>query len=120
MTFDDAMAAHLIWKLRLKRMIDSGSGEGFDVATVRQDDLCDFGKWIYGAGATHKDSAVYGDVVRKHAEFHACAAEVIKRMTEGNQAGARAGIEGAFETASRQLISAVVALRNEVEKSELP
>ncbi|OHC64209.1 MAG: hypothetical protein A2040_19575 [Rhodocyclales bacterium GWA2_65_19] len=119
MTFDDAMAAHLVWKLRLKRMIDSGTSEGLDVAAVCKDDLCDFGKWIYGAGATHKDSAIYDEVVRKHAEFHACAAEVVKRVEQGNQAGARAGLEGPFETASRQLISAVFALRNEVEKSAL-
>lgn len=120
MTFDDAMAAHLVWKLRLKRMIDSETGEGLDAAAICKDDLCEFGKWIYGAGAKHKDSAIYEDVVRKHAEFHVCAADVVKHVKAGDRAGARAGLEGPFEAASRQLISAVVALRNAAEKGELP
>lgn len=119
MTFDDAMAAHLVWKLRLARLIDSANGEGLESTVVAKDTVCDFGQWIHGDGSKYMTMASYEQVVRKHADFHACAAEVVRKVHDGDKAGARRDLEGAFQSASMQLINAVAELRTEVGKSQL-
>lgn len=118
MTFDDAMAAHLVWKLRLTRLIEGNQGEGLESAAVARDNVCDFGKWIHGEGAKYGAMAAYDDVVRKHADFHAKAAEVVRKVQDGDMAGARGDLEGAFQTASMQLINAVAELRAQVGGSQ--
>lgn len=119
MTFDDAMAAHLVWKLRLARLIESSGGEGLESAAALRDDLCDFGKWIHGEGTMYQAAAAYEKVVRKHADFHVCAAEVVRKVDAGDKEGARKDLEGPFRTASMQLINAVVELRDEVAQRGL-
>jgi hypothetical protein len=108
------MAAHLIWKIRLTEIVNGAGGKCPDCTAVGRDDLCDFGKWIHGAGSKYKMMAAYDDVVSKHAHFHNCAAEVVRKMEDGDKAGAMTAMDGAFESASRQLINAVAELRTEV------
>lgn len=119
MTFDDAMAAHLVWKLRLTRLIETGNGEGLDSAAVARDNVCDFGKWIHGEGAKYGAMASYEEVVKKHADFHLCAAAVVGKVREGDKPGAQRELEGTFQTASMELINAVVKLRTEVSKGQI-
>lgn len=49
MNFDEAIAAHTQWKVRLRTFID-GTGEKLESTTVRLDNPCDVGKWIHGGG----------------------------------------------------------------------
>lgn len=119
MNFDDAMAAHVIWKIRLTRLIEDVGGEDLDSIAAGDDGLCAFGKWIHGEGAQYKATPAYEDVVRKHAHFHACAAEVVRKAEQGDQAAAMKALDGAFEAASRQLVNAVVELKAEVRQVPL-
>ncbi len=112
MPFNDAMAAHIIWKLRLANYVAGASTEAFDSATVRRDDQCELGKWIHGEAAKFQSVPAYEDLLRKHADFHICAAEIIGKMEHGDKNGAAVILGGPFEAASRGIIGALVALRN--------
>ena len=120
MDFDDAMAAHVIWKVRLTRVIEGAGGEDIDSAVAGDDDACAFGKWIHGEGAQYKATPAYENVLRKHAHFHACAAEVVRKAEQGEKAAAMKALDGAFEAASRQLVNAVVELKTEARQVSLP
>ncbi|MCM2306077.1 MAG: CZB domain-containing protein [Sulfuritalea sp.] len=120
MDFDDAMAAHVIWKIRLARLIDDAGGEDLESIAAGDDDVCAFGKWIHGEGARYKATPAYQEVLRKHAHFHACAAEVLRKAEQGDKAAAMKVLDGAFEAASRQLVNAVVELRTEAQQVPPP
>ena len=42
-----AIGAHGMWKFRLDQAVEKGTSE-FTVDNVRKDNLCDFGRWLYG------------------------------------------------------------------------
>ena len=115
MTFDDAMAAHVIWKLRLTRMIEDAVCGDLESVAAGDDDLCPFGKWIHGEGMQYRTAPSYQDVLSKHAHFHACAAEVVRKAEQGDRAAAMKALDGAFEAASRQLVNALVELKAEAQ-----
>lgn len=119
MDFDDAMAAHVIWKIRLTRLIEDADGEDLDSTTAGDDGLCPFGEWIRSEGAQYKTTPAYEDVVKRHAHFHACAAEVVRKVEQGDKAAAMKVLDGAFEAASRQLVNAVVELKTDAQQVPL-
>jgi hypothetical protein len=53
-------------------------------------------------------------VVRQHAGFHTCAADVVRKVESGNKATARDLLSGAFATASKDTIAAILKLKKEV------
>lgn len=114
MSFDDAMASHIVWKLRLTRFIDGTGGEDFDRSTVGRTEACDLGRWMLDEGVNYRAVPAFDSLQKKHADFHSCAAELIRKVESGDQAGARAVVNGPFEAASRGVISALVELREQV------
>ena len=116
MNFEDAIAAHIKWKVRLSQFIDGTSTEKLNSATVCKDNLCDLGKWIYGDGAKYKSVSHYQDLVKKHANFHVCAAGVVKKVETGDQAAAKALLGASFATASRETVAAIMELKKEAAK----
>jgi len=116
MDFDDAIAAHIKWKVRLGQFIDGTSAETLNSADVCRDDLCDLGKWIHGEGAAFKAAAHYQDLVKKHANFHVCAADVVKKVEGGDKVGAKAALGGPFVGASRETVAAIMTLKSEAAR----
>lgn len=116
MDFDDAIAAHIKWKVRLSQFIDGTSSEQLNSADVCRDNLCDLGKWIYGDGSRFEATPHYHDLVRKHAHFHVCAAEIVKKVEGGDKTGAKAALGGPFAGASRETVAAIMALKGEAAK----
>jgi methyl-accepting chemotaxis protein len=110
-SIDDAMASHVIWKRRLKRLINEENNEPLESAVVRRDDLCDLGKWIYGEGAEYKGIKAYEDLVKKHADFHIWVADVVEKFENGDKTGAQAAAAGAFDSKSREIVSAIAELK---------
>ena len=115
MNFDDAIAAHIKWKVRLTQFIDGTSGEQLRSDTVCKDNLCDLGKWIYGEGAAFSGKAHYRDLVGKHANFHRCAADVVKKVEISDKAGAKALLTGQFAIASKETVTAIMELKKEAK-----
>ena len=115
MNFDDAIAAHIKWKVRLSQFIDGTSTEQLKSDTICKDNLCDLGKWIYGDGAKYKALANYKDLQTKHANFHRCAGDVVKKVETGDRAGAKASLGGAFANASKETVAAIMELKKEAK-----
>ncbi len=106
-----AIAAHGQWKLRLKTAIETGSLD-FTVDTIRSDDQCVFGKWLYGDTITPeiKASPHYSRVKTLHARFHQEAAKVAEAVLAGRKTEAETsmGITGDFTRASTELTRAMM------------
>lgn len=116
MDFDDTIAAHIKWKVRLNQFIDGTGAEQLNSADVCRDNLCDLGKWIHGEGSRFEATPHYHDLVKKHANFHVCAGEIVKKVEGGDKAGAKAALGGPFAGASRETVAAIMALRSVAEK----
>ncbi|CAK0781376.1 CZB domain-containing protein [Gammaproteobacteria bacterium] len=109
---DDAISAHGNWKVRLKRMISSGEADT-SVETIRQDNQCAFGQWLYGPTLTTGDKASshYKAVKDLHAEFHKAAARVATLALCGKKAEAEKmmAMGGEYALISAKLTQAMIA-----------
>ncbi len=112
MNFDDAIAAHVRWKTRLRTFLD-GAGETLDSATTAKDNVCDLGQWIYGPGTTYTSHAEYEQVKAEHRAFHRCAAAVVKKVEDGNRKAAEDMLAAgsSFADASTRTVNAIQKLR---------
>lgn len=108
---DKAIGAHGMWKTRLKQAIESGKSD-ISVETIRQDNQCNFGKWLYGGSlsAADKSSVHYKTVRDLHAEFHRCAARVADLALTGMKGDAdkMLALDGDFTTVSARLTAAMM------------
>lgn len=78
------IAAHGQWKARLRDAIATGKSE-FNPLTVKGDNNCAFGKWLYGLGPEGKSSPYYAMVKEKHAKFHQTTGEVLALALAGKK-----------------------------------
>ncbi|HED53216.1 MAG TPA: hypothetical protein ENJ00_03325 [Phycisphaerales bacterium] len=103
------IAGHSKWKQRLKSAIDTGQSE-WDVAGVRPDNVCEFGKWLHSMSPAMKANEHYKEVLQFHAEFHSIAASVLELALAGKKAEAEKALEfgGTFATASVKLTQAMM------------
>ncbi len=113
MTLDDAVKAHVAWKVRLQSYL-AGHGEKFDAVKVAQDCHCDLGRWIHGDGMRHALAPEYRVLRDEHAAFHKEAARVIVTNERGDNAGARALLAGAFAERSLRVVIAITDLKRVV------
>lgn len=107
-----AIGAHGMWKTRLTQAIETGKVEA-TVETVRMDNQCAFGKWLYGASLDMNDkkSPHYEEVRKLHAKFHQVAAQVIELASVGKKREALQlmGLEGEYTKASSTLTASMSA-----------
>lgn len=111
MNFDDAISAHIKWKARLANFIDGISTESLKSEIVCKDNMCELGKWIYGEGAVFSSRPHYEDLVVKHANFHRCAAEVVKKVESKDKEGAKLLLSKQFVVASKETVTAIMELK---------
>ena len=112
---DDAIAAHIKWKTRLWPFIDGASAEKLDSAVMYKDNACALGKWTYGDGEKHRTAMHNGELLTKHGRFHHCAGEVVKKVESNDGAGASSMLAGEFVNAAKDTVTAIMALKNEIE-----
>ncbi len=83
------------------------------MADIAPDNLCAFGKWLYGdqITAAEKASPAYDEVVRLHVRFHAEAAHVLELALSGKrwEAAAAMGHGSPYARASVDLLNALAA-----------
>ncbi|MBI5288772.1 MAG: CZB domain-containing protein, partial [Chloroflexi bacterium] len=109
-----ALTAHAMWKTRLQRAIETGRSE-FDPETVRVDNRCDFGQWMYSSGKNAFPSvSAYEQVRSLHAEFHAQAAHVLGLAIRGKRSDATASVrdDAPFGKISRNLTAELGRLQS--------
>jgi Chemoreceptor zinc-binding domain len=123
LSLEDEIAAaihgHERWKARLGTSIDQG-GATADVADVGKDNLCAFGRWLYGS--TIPKAALYDPnyiiVQFLHAKFHECARQVVQLLADGRPAEARAMLDhGEYAKISGQLTATMLKWRDSVRKN---
>ncbi len=106
-----AIAAHGAWKQRLRSAIATGK-TAFQLADVRKDDCCDFGRWLYSCQGSHRESPHWDCVRGHHATFHKEAAEVLQEAIEGDPGKATEAVISAaspFRAACHNLSEAISA-----------
>jgi len=115
-----AIRSHERWKAKLCTSIESGTvtADAFDVG---RDDICDFGRWLYGA-TIPKDAQCdphYISVQHLHAKFHKCAEKVVYLLSEGKKTDPSALMAsgGEYTKTSDQLIATMVDWNKSVHKT---
>ncbi|MEK9142033.1 MAG: CZB domain-containing protein [Nitrospirota bacterium] len=107
-----AIGAHGMWKTRLTHAIETGKMDA-TVDTVRMDNQCAFGKWLYGASLDAKDKRAshYEEVRSLHAKFHQVASQVVELALAGKkqQALQLMSLEGGYTEVSSKLTAAMSA-----------
>ena len=111
---DQAIRAHLQWKIRIRSAIACGRLD-VPVTKIRADDACDFGRWIHGSALP--DAVKNGDrlalVKKLHRSFHQATANVGELVLAGRKKDAERAIAegGQFTVASNSLLEALRAWR---------
>jgi methyl-accepting chemotaxis protein len=84
-----AIAAHSAWTARLKAAIASRHLD-IPVSTVRTDNQCQFGKWLYGSeiSAAEAQTETYRQTKQLHTQFHEEAAKVAQLALAGQREAA--------------------------------
>jgi hypothetical protein len=109
---DKAIAAHGLWKLRLRDAIRTGKS-GFQVETVRRDDQCEFGKWLSSLPHSVKETDTGKEVVSYHAQFHRMVALILEQAVSGAKEKAEDAMKSRGELAalSSQLTQTMITWR---------
>lgn len=79
-----AIAAHSLWKVRLRQALETGSSE-FTIDKVKTDNQCDFGKWLYSLPVAERQSADWKTVQQLHSKFHAEAGNILDLALKGKK-----------------------------------
>ena len=96
MDWMEIIGAHVMWKQRLTAFLAGESTESLDPETIRLDDRCALGKWLYGEGAAMSELPRYEEVRGLHAQFHQYAADVVNLHLAGNTAEAEQLLQGDY------------------------
>ncbi|WP_432698506.1 methyl-accepting chemotaxis protein [Marinobacterium sp. YM272] len=104
-----AKAAHLNWKVRLRRYLDGQATLKRDEAVSHHD--CAFGKWFYSTGMEKYGRIEEMKAIEKpHEELHALVRKAIELVEQGNKAAA----EGVYDQVS-QISSEIIDRLNTIE-----
>lgn len=115
--FDEAIAAHLDWKRRLRSCLD-GSGTCPRSDQAVNDGLCELGKWLFGEGRQYANLPSYGELLQQHARFHVESAKILllieaDRFEEAEQ---MLLADGPFLESSAEVVGAIGRLRADIDK----
>lgn len=72
-----ALAAHEVWKERLRQVFE-GEVDMPDISKVARDDLCLMGQWLHREGRRkYGDNPAFLRLLGAHSEFHLCVGEAL-------------------------------------------
>lgn len=108
------IGAHGKWKQRIVSAIQTGESE-WTPAMVRQDNQCDFGKWLYACSPKDKASPHYEKVKELHAHFHTVAGGVLEMALTGDKAKAESAVtmDSEYRAVSGNLTSEMMAWKRD-------
>ncbi|MBY0464616.1 MAG: PAS domain-containing protein, partial [Burkholderiales bacterium] len=85
--FDKVIAAHQQWRVTLRNAVLKN--KKLDADTIRRDDCCALGKWIYGGGGKRWGrEPLFVELVKHHKTFHQEAGKVADAINASNMAQA--------------------------------
>ncbi len=112
---DQAVAAHMQWKAKLRNAIDRG--EKLDEETICRDDRCALGQWLHGEGRGRWGHVPqFSALVEKHAAFHRHLGDVARVVNAGRRDEARRMLDAgtAYSRATQATVMAIKALQQVV------
>lgn len=115
MNFDDAIRAHMNWKIRLENYLEKPDGS-INATDLAKDNLCILGQWIYGEGSQYQDVDGYCELVEEHKKFHQEASQIVVRKQRGENISADISLGAAspFAKASARVVSLLMRLKMRV------
>ena len=111
-----AVEAHVKWKIRLKKHLDGTSEEHLDPDVICRDDQCALGKWIYSDGQNFKKIPGFDLLRDTHADFHKCAAEIVRTKDSGEHNEAENILNTRYAKLSRDITSMLVRMNTAINK----
>lgn len=117
--FSDAVESHLAWTQAFADAI--GKAEVSEaIRLCGYDDLCTFGKWLYGLDDAVKLDPAYRRTKDLHYRFHVEAAQIADLMLVLQFEQAKQALHGAFARASAELVEAIRAWEATVDADGMP
>jgi methyl-accepting chemotaxis protein len=113
MDFNQAIAAHADWKIKLSSYLRKPDGT-LNPADIAPDNKCDLGKWIAGEGAKFSSLQQFSSLKEQHARFHKAAAEIVRRADTGEKIGDEValGARSEFGHASAAVVQAIMGMKS--------
>jgi hypothetical protein len=115
-TLDSALHTHQLWKNKLQDAVKAGAA--LDVDTIRRDDCCQLGQWLYSDGrAVYGHTPEFSKLLATHESFHVVASIVANIINGKDYAQARSMLEGSsqFSAASTDVALAILQLKAAVK-----
>jgi len=115
--FDEAIAAHLDWKRRLRDCLDRGETCPRSDQAVN-DGLCDLGHWLFNEGSRYANLPAYGELLMQHGRFHLESAKILLLIEAGKLDAAEHMLldDGPFLESSAEVVGAIGRLRADIDK----
>jgi methyl-accepting chemotaxis protein len=114
--FATAIEAHTKWKSKL-RMCVSNHEYCPDPASAEKDNACSLGQWIYGDGRRFADDDDFRKLRQDHADFHRCAARIIRAVQQNQAAEADSLLAGEYAKISTQVIVLLNHMKRRCKKA---
>ena len=114
--FDKVIAAHQQWRVTLRNAVHKD--KKLDADTLRRDDCCALGKWVYGPGGQRWGQLpMFRELVSHHKTFHTEAGKVADAINQGQPQRAEQMMEGGspFVEAGHHVTQCIRSLRETVE-----
>ena len=115
MNFDEAIAAHSSWKMKLSRYLRNPDGS-LKASDIQPDNNCELGKWIYSEGKKHSSVPEFSTLKTEHAHFHKAAAEIVTKADSGQNVTEEVALGGTseFATRSSNVVRAIMTLKKKL------
>lgn len=112
MDFDDAVATHSKWKLKVRHALAKHDGS-LRPEEISLDHKCVLGRWIYAEGAHYSSLPEYLTLKFEHARFHMVAASLVKRANAGESIDAELApcSNSEFSTSSSAVVMSIMAMK---------
>lgn len=116
MNFDDAIKAHVMWKIKLITYITKPD-KSLNAVEVSSDNRCDLGKWLHSPEAARFNSLPEFSLLKKaHADFHKEAGSIILRADKGESLVAETalGAKSNYANTSSEVVKHCMTLKNKM------
>jgi methyl-accepting chemotaxis protein len=113
MNWDQAIAAHAAWKMKLASYVKKPDGS-LKAAEVASDCRCELGKWITTEATKYAVMEDFKVLKAEHARFHKVASEIVRRADAGEDVSEEiaVGAHSEFRKSSTSVVNAIVAMRS--------
>lgn len=110
LNFDEAIAAHVNWKMKLRALINGAND--IDTKTLGVDNQCALGKWIYTEGSKYSADPNFKGLKDSHQKFHALAGTIATKAKAGAKNDAGKMLDSPeYNTASTTVVNALRQLK---------